>query len=341
MSDNTKIEWTDATWNPVTGCEIKSAGCIHCYAMRLAGTRMKHHPSRAGLTTMTKTGPVWNGEVRFNEQWLTQPLQWSKPRMIFVCAHADLFYEKVPDAWLDQIFAIMALAPRHTFQVLTKRPERAREYLSDPTAVRRIYELVCDMALEGRAGNVILIGQPGHEDIAPPGPRIFLDRWPLPNVWLGVSAEDQQTADERIPILLDTPAAVRWLSAEPLIGEISIPDIIHGADGSIWMDALRPARPGRSSPGLHWVVAGGESGPKARPAHPDWFRSLRDQCAAARVAFLFKQWGNWASVSCSEGGDGEHFKFPDGATVRHFHSKKAAGRMLDGVAHDGYPKAVA
>ena len=123
MSDGTKIEWTDATWNPITGCSVVSPGCTNCYAMKLAGTRLQHHPSRTGLTKDTKAGPVWTGEVRFNEQWLDEPLRWKRPRMIFVCAHGDLFAEGVPDEWIDKTFAVMALAPQHIFQVLTKRPE--------------------------------------------------------------------------------------------------------------------------------------------------------------------------------------------------------------------------
>lgn len=135
MADGTPIEWTDATWNPVTGCSVLSAGCTNCYAMRLAGTRLQHHPSRAGLTTPSRiksgTGlgkPVWNGQVRFNEQWLTEPLRWKRPRRIFVVAHGDLFHDAVPDAWIDQVFAVMALAPQHQFQVLTKRAARMRAY---------------------------------------------------------------------------------------------------------------------------------------------------------------------------------------------------------------------
>jgi protein gp37 len=130
MADSTKIEWTDATWNPITGCSVVSPGCTNCYAMRLAGTRLAHHESRAGLTRDTKAGPVWTGEVRFNEQWIDQPLRWRKPRLIFVCAHGDLFAEGVPDEWIDRVFAVMALAPQHTFQVLTKRSARMREYMS-------------------------------------------------------------------------------------------------------------------------------------------------------------------------------------------------------------------
>jgi protein gp37 len=126
MSDNSHIEWTDATWNPITGCSILSPGCTNCYAMGLAGTRLRHHPSRAGLTREVNGHHVWTGDVRLNEQWLTQPLQWSRPRMIFVCAHGDLFHESVPDEWIDRVFAVMALCPQHTFLVLTKRSARMR-----------------------------------------------------------------------------------------------------------------------------------------------------------------------------------------------------------------------
>lgn len=332
MADKTHIEWTDATWNPITGCSVVSPGCTNCYAMKLAGTRLQHHQSRAGLTTMSKAGPVWTGEVRFNEQWLDQPLRWKKPRMIFVCAHGDLFHDDVPDEWIDKVFAVMALCPRHTFQVLTKRPDRMREYLSgdrfaDGHASERIGYAAMELAGYHEEGDgtrapswpvdhTIISGlihgpTPNIKEVVFKRP----DMWPLPNVWLGVSAEDQARADERIPLLLDSPAAVRWISAEPLLGGINMQP---------WLDRL------------DWVVAGGESGSNARPMHPDWARSLRDQCAAAGVAFHFKQWGEWVSVSEVEG-DGPHHKFPDGATVRRI-GKKAAGRHLDGVTHDAYPR---
>jgi len=129
MAGSSTIEWTDATWNPVTGCSVVSPGCINCYAMRLAGTRMRHHWSRQGLTNDSKAGPVWNGQVRFNEEWLDQPLRWRKPRRIFVAAHGDLFHEAVPDEWIDRCFAVMSLTPQHKHQVLTKRPDRMRDYL--------------------------------------------------------------------------------------------------------------------------------------------------------------------------------------------------------------------
>ena len=130
MAETSKIEWTDATWNPITGCSAVSAGCTNCYAAKLAGTRLRDHKSRADLTRESGGRHVWTGEVRFNEEWLRQPLRWTKPRRIFVNAHSDTFHENVPFGWVDKIFAVMALCPQHTFQVLTKRPERMAEYLS-------------------------------------------------------------------------------------------------------------------------------------------------------------------------------------------------------------------
>ena len=134
MADNTKIEWADATVNYVNGCSVVSPGCTNCYAMRLAGTRMKTHPTRAGLTRESKAGPVWTGEVRAHEPALQQVLAWKKPRRIFWNAHGDLFHPNVPDEWIDRQFAVMALTPQHTHMVLTKRPERMRDYVS---AIRR------------------------------------------------------------------------------------------------------------------------------------------------------------------------------------------------------------
>ncbi|MCW1844189.1 phage Gp37/Gp68 family protein [Prosthecomicrobium hirschii] len=351
MADKTPIEWTDATWNPIVGCSVVSPGCTNCYAMRLAGTRMRSHPSRAGLTQDSKAGPVWTGEVRFMEQWLAQPLRWAKPRMIFVCAHADLFHKSVPDEWIDRVFAVMALAPQHTFQVLTKRPERMREYFDqvESSASARVRDICYRPERHFSPAADPTLGRVGKWPDRWPG-------WPLPNVWLGVSVEDQRRADERIPILLDTPAAVRWVSAEPLLGAIRL-DKIGGTTclahaGACcgdrpWTDALRGiqacSRAGAYSfpvrdqmpRGLDWVVAGGESGHNARPANPQWFRDLRNQCAEARVPYLHKQNGEWVSVSEIAGG-GPHHRFDDGRTVRRV-GKKAAGRLLDGVLHDAYP----
>ena len=258
MADGTKIEWSEATWNPITGCSVVSPGCTNCYAMRLAGTRLAHHPSRAGLTRDTKAGPVWTGEVRLNESWLDQPLRWKRPRMIFVCAHGDLFHEDVPDEWIDRAFAVMALAPQHVFQVLTKRPERMRRYVRRASA----------------SGRFLLWRHPtlGHEII-----DAAVAQWPtmFRHVWLGTSVEDQARAG-RIWHLAHTPAAVRWVSAEPLLSPLdAVTAGILGTDAD-------------GNPAVDWIVVGGESGPSHRPMNPDWARALRDQCAG-KVAFFMKQ----------------------------------------------------
>ena len=271
MADKSSIEWTDATWNPVTGCSRVSQGCENCYAERLAATRLRQHPSRAGLTDANGR---WNGEVRFNPQWLDWPLRAQRPRRIFVAAHGDLFHENVPDAWIDSIFAVMALSGRHVFQVLTKRPERMREYMH--VGEGRMAGAIMGWLAAGPAAPVPISPRRRFDllRIADAG-RPWFD-WPLPNVWPGVSAEDQPTADERVPILLDTLAAVRWLSLEPLLGPLEIDDSLAGLD---------------------WVVVGGESGPGARPMEAAWARSLRNQCLCADVPFFFKQWGGKSAKS--------------------------------------------
>lgn len=348
MADHTKIEWTDATWNVITGCSVVSPGCTNCYAMKLAGTRLRNIPSRVGLTRASKAGPVWNGTIRFNDEWLDQPLRWRRPRMIFVCAHGDLFAEGVTDVMLDKVFAVMALAPQHTFQVLTKRPERMRAYLRDESTPGRIARVLIDRCLIDRAWPmpandhwpVRSIGDIDEPDDATVG-------LPLPNVWLGVSVEDQTRADERIPVLLDTPAAVRWISAEPLLGPVDFRHIdLPGGHEEVFPLGLPEGREEDDGPlpRLDWIVAGGESGPGARPMHPDWVRSIRDQCGAAGVPFLFKQHGAWAPVDepASEVQEDEELSnvgvMLDGQYMRRI-GKKAAGRELDGVPHDGFPVA--
>ena len=347
MSDGTKIEWTDATWNVVNGCSVVSPGCKRCYAMKQA----HRFPVRQGLTQRSAGGMVWIGEVRFNEAVLFHPLRWRRPRRIFVCAHGDLFHEKVPDEWIDRVFAVMALSPQHAFQVLTKRPKRMRDYCNDQATPERVYDLVCDMALTGHA-NVILIA-PGIDEMeAPKGTRVRLGVWPPPNVWLGVSVEDQQRADERIPVLLDTPAAVRWLSMEPLLGPVDLRRIREGGRAVGYLDALTgcfsdpDAGQHEEDEGawvnvlggatIDWIVLGGESGPGARPMHPDWARSIRDQCAAVGVPFLFKQWGEWVGAPLAPLDFRGPSAFLDGGFMARV-GKRAAGRLLDGVQHDGYP----
>lgn len=299
MADSSKIEWTDATWNPITGCTLVSEGCRNCYAAQLAATRLKNHLSREGLATLNADGVAkFNGTVRFNEEWLDQPLRWKKPRMVFVCAHGDLFHEAVPDEWIDQVFAVMSQCPHHTFQVLTKRPERMRDYLTTPLWQHKIVAAAVSLKSDRIPVHAVW-----------PHP-------PLPNVWLGVSVEDQVAADARIPNLLATPAAVRFISAEPLLGPMDLRKVNarpwdKEPGGQQWTDALtgmtniwvesRQGGWGGVAPGkINWVIVGGESGANARPMHPDWALDLRDQCAAADVPFFFKQWGAWKAITQME-----------------------------------------
>jgi protein gp37 len=317
MADTSKIEWTDATWNIITGCTLVDEGCRHCYAAHLITSwpAIGNHPSRKGLARKNAAGESkFTGEVRFNEQWLDQPLRWKKPRKIFVCAHGDLFHENVPDEWLDRVFAVMALAPQHTFQVLTKRPERARKYLTGPAWAA---VLPTEVLARGTA-------------------EAQRDHWPLRNVWLGTSISDQASADLRIPHLLACPAAVRFISAEPLLGPVDLRQM-NAAHG---IKVMWP---------IDWVIVGGESGPHARPMHPDWARSLRDQCAAAGVAFLFKQWGEYGPAFGLDlkptgqpwHGEDQRAVARGTATAQQATrriGKARAGRLLDGVEHNGFPQ---
>lgn len=310
MADGSKIEWTEATWNPITGCSLASPGCTNCYAMLLAGTRLAGHPSRSGLTRESGGRPKWTGEVRFNEQWLDQPLRWKRPRTIFVCAHGDLFHENVPDAWIDRVFAVMALSPRHAFQVLTKRSARMREYVS---SLPNRDDLVADQSL-------LVSAFPSDADKVKRAVRL-----PLPNVWLGVSVEDQQRADERRDNLANTPAAVKFVSYEPALGPV---------DWTGWAF-------------INQIISGGESGPKARASHPNWHRATRDFCAGNGIAFFFKQWGNWAPATIDLP---SYWLEPDGKLTNAWEAlpspgaasmmkvgKKLAGRRLDGQLHDAMP----
>lgn len=287
MSDKTGIEWTDATWNPVTGCDKVSDGCTHCYAdtiaHRFAGT--KAYP---------------NGfQVTLRPDRLDQVLRWRRPRRIFVNSMSDLFHDQVPDEYIARVFAIMAVAQHHTFQILTKRHARMRSLLSRADG-SFIYNALLSMFTDEKL-TVPAKGMLTDQVQAALDRNAFGQGWPLPNVWLGVSTENQKWASIRIPALLDTPAAIRFISAEPLLGPISLhPYWTHGQPrwgtpeptptangGSIDM------RPLEVGPKLDWVIVGGESGLRARPMHPQWARSLRAQCEAADIPFLFKQWGEW------------------------------------------------
>ena len=326
MADGSKIEWTDSTWNIVTGCSVLSPGCTNCYAMRLAGTRLRDHPSRERLTQEVNGNHIWTGEVRLNVEWMTQPIQWTKPRRIFVCAHGDLFHDHVPSGWIDMVFAVMALCPQHIFQVLTKRSGRMRAYLNDPETPQRVAARILELGPEwGVRGEAMFEPLAELEDEHQPEHVT----WPLSNVWAGVSAEDQERWDERVSDLSETLATIRWVSAEPLLGLIE-----PGPFGLAWVD---------------WLVVGGESGPGARPMQPDWARGLRDTALREGARFHFKQWGVWAPKDESPSGDAvrraesekslrvlnaEH----GGRVIMERMSKDRAGRTLDGRTWDEFPE---
>lgn len=245
MGTNSRIEWTEATWNPVAGCSIVSPGCTNCYAMRMAERlELMGQAKYRGLTRRSGGRPKWNGHVRVDEDALAIPYAWKTGRMIFVNSMSDLFHEDVPVEFIIRVFKAMKECRQHTFQVLTKRSER-----------------LCEVA----------------NDLV----------WPE-NVWMGVSVENHEYTT-RIDDLRRTPAAVKFLSLEPLIGDV----------GTLNLS------------GIDWAIAGGESGPGARPMDPAWVRSIRDQCVAADVAFHFKQWGGV--------------------------NKKRTGRVLDGRTWDEFP----
>lgn len=310
MAEQSKIEWTDATWNPVTGCTPISAGCKNCYARRFAN-RLR---GRAGYPA---DEPF---RVTLHPERLGEPFHWRKPRRIFVSSMGDLFHEKVPFEFVDSVFARVASSGTHAFQVLTKRPKRMLEQFQRisagaPAAAARYardirqhfdrykreflegYSLPSPPTAELRFLYDSAARQEGHGTSRQESQGISLEHgfsggeyhwrsWPLDNLWLGVTAENQTTADERIPLLLQTPAAVRFVSLEPLLGSVQLPARAMNPKGLCgeraqydWEDGTR----------IDWVIVGGETGPGARPMDPDWARAIRDDCATAGVPFFMKQ----------------------------------------------------
>lgn len=437
--NNSGIEWTKKTWNPIIGCSKISVGCANCYAEKIA-VRLAANPTTPWYKDVIADGE-WNGKTVLVAHKLTEPLKTKKTSMIFVGSMTDLFHESVPYAWLDKIFAVMALCPQHTFLALTKRHDRMKEY-------------VCNAAAESGGG----VWSTAYNDIS------YSFTWPLPNVWLGVTAENQARVDERVPILLDTPAAKRFVSIEPMLGAVDTsrwirptammqpgkapktwsewnakklwPDWVpekwrshiegfwsesygrspvawlksaiqnncppHGAmmtdtsplgskipvtgrflhtwnnmcvlidDGGKPHVTSTPVKhlfdPGPRSAAyapISWLICGGETGPGARPMHPDWARGLRDQCIAGGVPFFFKHWGEWAPRSghrlqgglsaaaldpdctrweckrlTSTGGDGWSLKDVDGGDDIYMQrvGKKLAGHLLDGQEWQQIPE---
>jgi protein gp37 len=307
MSGASKIEWTERVWKPVRGCSGVSPGCQHCYAERVAHRFSGPGRPYEGLTHLVGGQPQWTGEVRPVPEALDAPLHWREPARVFVNSMSDLFHEDVPDDFLCRVFKVMGQAERHTFQVLTKRAGRMQRFLREQTNAHAIRTL---------------------ED-----PE-FCVRWPYPNVWLGVSVEDQRRADERIPLLLATPAAMRLVSAEPLLGPVTLWKYLadcacgHGHGFTACPNTGGAARtchvqdcpcPGLR-PRLSWVIVGGESGKDARPMRLEWARALIRQCREARVPVFVKQVGRVAArgLGSRDPKGGRVEDWPEDLRVREF-----------------------
>lgn len=299
--------WWTKSWNPVIGCTPCSPACDNCYAEALHTQR---HKAKLAGAPMPLCYAEPFGKVRFLSERLSQPLHWRKPQRIFVGNMGDLFHDAVVSfAFLDRIFATMARCPQHTFMLLTKRPELMHEYLT----------------FNNRFENVWMCAKPNR----------IAHIWPLPNVWIGTTIWDQPSADRAVPILLNTPAAKRFVSVEPMLGPVDLTAVPRCEVQADLGEEL-----------LHWVICGGETGKNARPMHPDWPRSLRDQCQGADMPFFFKQWGGWAPGD----EDGEHsaiyltrdgqdlFGMEEEDFARHYGGAaimlrlgtRKAGRVLDG-----------
>jgi len=327
---NSKIDWTDKVWNPVTGCTKVSPGCANCYAER----QSKRHAGRFGYPA---DEPF---RVTLHPDRMDMPMKWKKPWRVFVNSMSDLFHPDVPFEFIAKVYDIIKQCPKHTFQILTKRVDRALEFYK---------------------WNV---EQTGHY----PGSY----EW-LRNVWFMATTENQDAVNDRIPKLLQIPSYTRGISAEPLLSEIKLSGLIP-PPGTMFKCSFCGGYTNRYS--LHCqtcgkeggysgsfakltlVIVGGESGPGARPMHPDWARSLKVQCQAAGVPFFFKQWGMWAERQLPQKDLQNHnhkglWMFSDGGFCRLFGKpcddavwmepvgKKAAGRLLDGVTHDGMPEVTA
>ena len=301
----TNIEWTDETWNPTVGCSIVSPGCHNCYAMRMA--KRLQSMERPEYADVIDRGGRWTGTVIELPERLDQPLKWKKPRRIFVDSMSDLFHESVSDKFIAAVFGVMGAANWHTFQVLTKRPERAVEFFRWLVRQGDHHSATHDYVCLHHAQKLCDHAGLRHVSRGESLPAA----WPLPNVWLGVSCEDQKRADERIPLLLSLPAGVRFVSAEPLLGPIGFQ-----------ISNLKSQ--------INWVIVGGESGPGARECDIAWMRSIVMQCQAAGVAVFVKQLGakpfNWhfggtvenSLIALTDRKGGDWDEFPAQLRIREF-----------------------
>jgi len=326
---STKIEWATEVWNPIIGCSKVSPGCDHCYAERMAfrQTQMRPGGEYEGVvdTVQHNDGTVhpgggWDGTTALVESALDKPLHWRKPRRVFVCSMGDLFHETVSVDWLGRVFAVMAACPHHTFMLLTKRPHRMATYLgcAEEQVWQATYRLVGKCRLD----------------------------WPLKNVWLGVTIEHPDYL-WRLDVLRNIPAAVHFASFEPLLADVG--NIATHLLSDYDKAAHDPQMTGNECPWnkLDWVICGGESGPGARPMHPDWPRGLRDQCQEWGTQFLMKQWGEWIPGDQLPGkgtladlgiGNRPECHVWSGGGFSWRVGKHTAGRLLDGRTWDEYPE---
>jgi len=360
-----QIEWTDFTWNPVTGCDRTSPGCLNCYAKQLHDMRYKAH--LAGKNVAPCYHEPFESVQCHPDRLDALPLN-GAPRKVFVNSMSDLFHKDVPDEFIDEVFAAMAFRPHMTFQILTKRAQRLPQYFEGLNRRRQGFfhehHGYFSELLEERYGSDAAQAAWSRLKAFHHGPKPATSigdatawPWPLPNVWLGVSVENQKYADERGYWLRKTPAAVRFFSCEPLLGALDLSASLAcsncGAVVAARDEMGACGRCGSGLPGIHWVIVGGESGAGARPMHPDWARSIRDQCTAAGVQFFFKQWGEWRLRELGDSDDqprlriGEHGKNtqdlancgPDMGNEVWMQrvGTKRAGRLLDGREWNEFP----
>ncbi|WP_103110723.1 phage Gp37/Gp68 family protein [Brevibacillus reuszeri] len=332
----TAIEWTDTVWNPVTGCSKVSEGCRNCYAFALHD--MRHKAFQDGKKLPQQYAKPFN-EIQLFPDRLLQPLKWRKPRRVFVNSMSDLFHESVPFEYIDEVFEMMAESQRHTFQILTKRPQRMLDWFN---TVRKRRPIPGHGVSTGNSPFCTGAHCKWHDaDVGYCG-----SPWPLPNVWIGTSVENQKAAEERIPLLLQVPAEVRFLSCEPLLGYVDLEftaQFEHPDNEGYGVEAIK---------GIDWIIAGGESGINARPMHENWIESLRDQCQEYGVPFFFKQWGEFAPHGVEDDEDPEYWvadngiaglvhcsipSDPRGMIYMNRVGKKRAGRMIDGQEWNQFP----
>lgn len=355
-----KIQWLNLpgykgeTWNPIVGCSKTSEGCDNCYAekmaVRLAAMAIKLvKPIGVGKYVKVIQGRQWDGTTFINDEDILTPLSWKKPRVVFVCSMGDLFHPSVPYEWIDKVMALAAVLPIHTFIILTKRAQRMADYFKQgkDSLLKRWEDAIYEMGISDRTDDSDVDAAACYMyNRCNSGAKVKGWGWPLSNLWLGVTAENQEMANKRVPKLVKIQAAVRFVSVEPMLGPVDLTRIparywgneyqgseYNGIDLSALIGGSNTNNPWH----LNWVICGGESGHKARPVHPDWVRNLKNQCGKAAVPFFFKQWGEWSTIY-PQGNNlqnmGQTYQY---GTSFYKIGRKAAGNKLDGKKWEEYP----